>query len=93
MSFTEPEARLWRAVIVQAFNDATGVVHAKTPAQRRNAIRLRDEARRWLTRNGQDFRDVCEMAQIDPKTIGVVVGGLTRKGWKISHPIRISSTA
>jgi hypothetical protein len=88
-----PEARLWRAVIIQTINDATGIVHARTPAQRRNATRIRDKARRWLTGNNRDFRDICSMASVNPEHIAVLAGGLRAKGWRVNCPIRIAATA
>lgn len=89
----DPEVRLWRAVIIQAINDATGVVHARSPAQRRNAIRMRNEARNWLTNNSPDFRDVCSMASVNPNHIVILADRLRAKEWRVNHPIRIAATA
>lgn len=54
------EQPLWRAVITQAIEDATTFSSVA-----RVAID-RDQARKWFTDNGSDFRDVCALADLDP---------------------------
>jgi len=70
------EVALWRAVIDQAISDATlGRMHARkgrrgtmaTPGTDRLADLRR--AREWLTGMGRDFREVCELALLDPQAV------------------------
>lgn len=58
------ERALWRAVVDRAFLDA-----ALVPAEGRRGNedrRHRDTARQWLSGNSQDFRIICDAADIDP---------------------------
>ena len=69
------EPALWRAVLNRALLDAT---EPGIPP------RERDEARRWLTRRGADFRIVCENAERDPVAVGERVDRLIAAGWTCS---------
>jgi hypothetical protein len=59
------EKQLWCAVIVQAVQDAL-----RRPGPlglSREHARLKDEALRWFSENGEDFRRACEAADFDPE--------------------------
>jgi hypothetical protein len=59
------EKQLWCAVIVQAVQDAL-----RQPGPlglSREHGRLKDEALRWFSDNGEDFRRACEAADFDPE--------------------------
>ena len=86
-----PETHLWRAVIVQAIFDAclvvrrgkTKTIHAARSAAARfqRRTKARDEARRWLLRDTEDFRWVCHMAGLDPDAVRDEALTLERRGW------------
>jgi hypothetical protein len=61
-----PAARargLWLKVVAQALRDAlSGAVDA-------NAARARRRAHEWLVSGGNDFREVCDLAGICPRTL------------------------
>lgn len=65
----ESDRQLWCAVILQAIDDATRERLPTIPADRRNAIRERDEARTWLTGNSRDFHKICALAGMDSQWI------------------------
>lgn len=54
------ETKLWRAVILRAFNDVsiTGV----NPVDKK-------QARRWLSDGGIDFQLVCDFAGVNPNQV------------------------
>jgi hypothetical protein len=54
---------LWRAVILQAIDDATRDKPVACNAA--NPIADRDAARAWLTSDGADFAQVCALAELD----------------------------
>lgn len=56
-----PEAALWRAVILQAFKDAT----AERPKQSLSEQEI-EAARRWFDDGRQSFRVVCTLANLEP---------------------------
>lgn len=56
-----PEKKLWQAVVLKAFSDAT----AENPSSREDVMAKRD-AISWITRGGRDYRMVCSLAEIDP---------------------------
>ncbi len=60
-----PEERLMRAVLAQAFRDASGQGINESPRYRDLAI---SNARNWLTGNSADFRAICALADVDPDT-------------------------
>ena len=87
-----PEVALYRAVIVQAFEDATmnirPVHHKGIPIDRAEMTRKmttnshnRDMARLWLMRKSKDFRDVCEMALLDPDAVHEKALAMYHVGW------------
>jgi hypothetical protein len=76
----DDEARLWRAVILQAFADAAA------PADNRSALSPRSHAQRiaaraWLTRPSRDLFDVCRLADQDCNQVMDVARKLKAKGW------------
>lgn len=64
-NFAASEEELWRAVIVQAIQDAT--CNSRKPECEIHRM----EAIRWLTRSFEDFEDVCIRAGLDPNYVRV----------------------
>ncbi len=67
------EMALWRAVVEQALRDATFGLHrsVREPNQEpdeENHVHAR-LARRWLLSGGEDFRTVCDLADLDPTAV------------------------
>jgi hypothetical protein len=58
------ERQLWCAVIDRAMQDAMDRIATVSGANERD--KLREEARSWFMRNGDDFRSACESAGYDP---------------------------
>lgn len=79
-------------VIFQALLDATGSVTQKTGGSNLKAIE-RDGARNWLLRGGEDFRDVCEMAGLDPSTVRDRARTLALRGWVRDSTLRVLNSA
>lgn len=91
----QPETALWRAVIVQAIEDATSRDRPEKPdekgidrklrnareAGRAVALHERNSARIWLLRNSADFREVCHLALLDPDAVREQAQALSRDGW------------
>ena len=68
------ETALWRAVILQAFQDAThGTHNARTnrkPRRPSASLGLHARtAREWLLGNSHDFRTVCDLAGLNPDAV------------------------
>ena len=68
------EAALWRAVVLQAFQDATLGLHgASTRGKRRSPSAERRaharSARSWLLGGGAHLHRVCDMAGLDPDAV------------------------
>ena len=59
-----PETALWRAVIVQALEDAVGAYAGPDAALLRDADHHRRQARAWFGTRG--FHQVCDMASASP---------------------------
>ncbi len=60
----DPEQKLWRAVLVQAFQDAFG------PDRYEKTKTIKEEAQTFLTSYSDDnFIDVCENAGFDPSFV------------------------
>jgi hypothetical protein len=55
------ERRLWLSVIVQTIRDALAT-HTRSPQD----AQAKEDARRWLAGNTEDYLAVCEMAGIEP---------------------------
>jgi hypothetical protein len=60
------ERQLWAAVIMQALDDATGVV---VNADGRSKEGIRRRARDWFIKGGRDFKEVCALAGMEPDWI------------------------
>jgi hypothetical protein len=58
------ERQLWCAVLDRAMQDAMDRIATVSGPQER--LKLRQEAREWFLRNGDDFRVACESAGYDP---------------------------
>jgi hypothetical protein len=58
------EQDLWQAVLLQAVKDAV-TPGAYSEADRR----AHHEAKAWLERGGEDFREVCNLAGFDPEHV------------------------
>ncbi len=58
------ERQLWCAVLDRAMQDAMDRIATVSGPHERQ--KLRQEARDWFLRNGQDFRAACESAGYDP---------------------------
>lgn len=71
----EPEVRLWRHVIIQAFCDAREI--GLTEEQRVHIPR----ARAWLTKMGRDFVDVCLNADLEAERVCAVARRMAAAGW------------
>jgi hypothetical protein len=71
---TTGETALWRAVVLQAFKDATLGTHGARARRkpRRPSAMLREHAcaaRDWLLGKGSGFLWVCDMADLDPDAV------------------------
>jgi hypothetical protein len=71
---TTGETALWRAVVLQAFKDATLGTHGARANRkpRRPSATLREHAcaaRDWLLGKGSGFLWVCDMADLDPDAV------------------------
>ena len=58
------ERQLWCAVLDRAMQDAMDRI--ATVSGENERLKLREEARDWFLRNGDDFRVACESAGYDP---------------------------
>lgn len=92
-----PEAALWRAVIVQAIEDACEkprpsrakrmpLSSRPCTAQGRESTkrckaREREAARHWLIDDTNDFRAVCHMAGLEPGAVLMMAEQLMEQGW------------
>ncbi len=69
------ETALWRAVVVQPFQDATYGLHGAGRRRRGRCRAGRDArvnagmARTWLLRDSADFRRVCALAGLEPDAV------------------------
>jgi hypothetical protein len=59
----KPEAKLWRCVILNAFEDAF-VTHS----DRKNSLK-KLEAHNWIISMCEDFKNVCMCAELDPMLV------------------------
>jgi hypothetical protein len=87
-----PERAMWCAVLSMAVTDATGTIRAKNANARKEAARLRNEARDWLLRDSRDFRLVCALAGFDAEAIRDAAFKLARRDWPSQKPSRIAQT-
>jgi hypothetical protein len=63
----EKEIRLWRAVLDQAIQD-----YQKDPVEPED-IRAKEEAQIWLRGNTEDFKEVCDMAMLNTRTVKAII--------------------
>ena len=56
-----PEHKLWRAVVINAFDDTM-----ITLSDRKSAVQ-KIEAHNWILQESRDYREVCEWALLDPE--------------------------
>lgn len=61
-----PEQKLWQAVILKAFTDATAV----NPSSREDRME-KSRADSWIRGCGRDFRFVCSLAGMDPEFLSL----------------------
>jgi hypothetical protein len=60
---SDPDEKLFRAVILRAICDALGFTNvSKKKEEHKRAVQ---EAREWFYENGPDFRKICEWADFD----------------------------
>ena len=79
---------LWRAVIWQAFLDATAFGNDEIPAWAKPKVgeSARRGARAWLLSRSKNFDEVCLFAQIDPIAVRSRARDLERAGWEMPRP-------
>lgn len=81
------EVALWRAVIVQAIDDACNWRNSGQPsgkgrkASHKSRLVQRDQAREWLVSNSADFQRVCQYALLDPAAVRDSAQEMKRRGW------------
>lgn len=63
----EKEIRLWRAVLDQAIQD-----YQKDPVEPED-IRAKEEAQMWLRGDTEDFKEVCDMAMLNTRTVKAII--------------------
>ena len=56
-----PEHKLWRAVVINAFDDTM-----ITLSDRKSSVQ-KIEAHNWILQESRDYREVCEWALLDPE--------------------------
>jgi hypothetical protein len=65
-----PEEALFRNVVTQAIEDATmRLPTLSETTQARLKVLIRDQAREWVRRQGEDFRLVCELAGLEASCV------------------------
>ncbi len=79
---------LWRAVIWQAFLDATAFGNDEIPVWARPKVGepARRGARAWLLSHSETFDQVCQHAQIDPEAVRARARDLERQNWHMPRP-------
>lgn len=63
----QEEISMWRAVIVRAIKDALAIDRDDPRPHR--VKRNQTDAERWFYEAGQDFKRVCEYAELEPKHV------------------------
>ena len=76
-------AALWRAIIWQAFIDATAFGNENIPAWAKPQFpgNTRSSARAWLLGYSPNFEEVCDHAAIDPQAVRLRAKELEKRGW------------
>lgn len=59
-----PDQRLWRMVIFQALQDAKGIQSTGNPNKH-----AKSNAVEWFRAASRDFRQVCDLAGLDPSAV------------------------
>ena len=77
----EPENRLYQAVVVQAFYDATAALSCDGGVAGHAADINRARARRWLLSDEDSFPIICVAALLDPFYIRDGARALQARGW------------
>ncbi|GEM_PF-2850492 len=65
----EAERSLWSAVLLRAIDDARGDAGVALSGHAASAARDAENARRWLSQGGADFRRVCWWAGLEPDVV------------------------
>ena len=69
-----PEHKLWRAVVINAFDDTM-----ITLSDRKSSVQ-KIAAHNWILQESRDYREVCEWALLDPEEMKEhYIGALKRK--------------
>lgn len=79
-----PERQLWCAVLGRGVQDATDRIGTDSGSPHRH--RIREDAQRWFSANGEDFRFACEMAGFDPDYVRHHVLALIDRGVAVRPP-------
>jgi hypothetical protein len=80
-SFAQGEQSLWRAVITQALMDAA------SQSQKLEAQKHKRDALLWLSEQGEDFTQICDLAGMDAAYVfdKAAMAIAERYSWKQSH--------
>lgn len=81
-----PERAVWLATIYRALRDATGTVCGGEQTMER------ERARSWLVSGGQDFAEVCHLANLDPAYVRRRVRPIQERGWTRMPAERVRAT-
>lgn len=77
----EPEVKVWRAVLVQAINDATLTLPPPKGNREGEKRAAQRQARDWLLNGGKDFRTVCALAGVSSSGVLRYAKQLEEDGW------------
>lgn len=81
MSYS-PEVTLWRAVIAQAFLDASSTAHST-----RDRLE-KDEARKFLLNPSPGLAAICDVAGVDPAHVNREATRRKTAGWPMKRTAR-----
>lgn len=59
----------------------------------REAIKTRDDARDWLTKNTEEFREVCGFAELCPDMVMSMAKKMEADGWRLQNQRGIEAKA
>lgn len=79
---------LWRAVIAQAIDDATGAYQSGRSEFGRDSNFEKPLAREWLTDGGDDLNFVCELADVSADQVRGRARGFRAAGWMVTRAVR-----
>jgi hypothetical protein len=79
---------LWRAVIAQAMDDATGAQYAEHNDFARDCNFEKPIAREWLTDDSDDFRLVCDFADVGADQVRIRALNFAKMGWTVTRAVR-----